>query len=300
MKVLKTTFEEFKESNISVLLYLNEEEKSSDQDYWFKPKEVRFQDFIEDVDLWIKNAELQKVKPQTCHDEVTHMDSVSVVSRSKASKAGSGRSGASSASSARLKEEATRAALEAKAATLKQKQALVLKEAQLQAEKEELEIQTALAEANAKIKVYEGYDAQEKGNAMNEYADGTHAQYTPVKKESRRGEAETSHQQNLQRYDKLPDISLPSYGAKPKVLKVEESGVNASGISQYQSDSTKDLYKVLKQQTDMTEMLVKHQLTLWTSGRFSRHLSIQWTLKQTTVQISCTSWNNILEVSHVI
>ncbi|CAL8278374.1 unnamed protein product [Boreogadus saida] len=44
-----------------------------------------------------------------------------------------------SASSARLKEVAKRAALEAKAAGLKQKTALELKEAQLKAEQEEFE-----------------------------------------------------------------------------------------------------------------------------------------------------------------
>lgn len=259
MKVLKTTFEEFKESNISVLLYLNEDEKGADQDYWFKPKEARFQEFIENADVWIKNVELQTEEPQMCHDEVTHLDSVSMVSRSKASKASSGRSSASSASSARLKEEATRAALEAKAANLKQKQALALKEAQLQAEKEELEVHSALAEVNAKLKVYEGYDAQEKGDAMNEYAAGTHTPYT-IKKQGRRVEAETSHQHHLQRYDNLPDMSLPYSGAIPKVVRVEESGVTASGVSQYQSDSTKDMCKVLQQQTDITEMLVKQQL----------------------------------------
>ena len=55
--------------------------------------------------------------------------------------------------SAYLREETRRAALEAQAAALRQKQALALKEAQLMAEKEELQIQTALAVSNAKIKV---------------------------------------------------------------------------------------------------------------------------------------------------
>ena len=70
-----------------------------------------------------------------------------MVSQSIGSKSGSG---SNSASSARLREEAKRAALEAKAAIFKGKQALALKEVQLKAEKE-LELNTALAVSNAKI-----------------------------------------------------------------------------------------------------------------------------------------------------
>lgn len=58
------------------------------------------------------------------------------------------------ASSACLKAEAIRAVLLAKAAALKERQQLEMKEALLKAEKEKLEIETALAMSNAKIKVY--------------------------------------------------------------------------------------------------------------------------------------------------
>lgn len=111
MEQLKTIGEEFKERNSSVLLYLNEGEKSADQDDWFTPKVARLQDFVEKANVWIKDAEKckEKSQPQQSHDEVTHMDSVSMVSRSAVSRASSGRSRASSASSARLREEANRA-----------------------------------------------------------------------------------------------------------------------------------------------------------------------------------------------
>lgn len=67
------------------------------------------------------------------------------MTRSSGSKSGSGRISASSAFSACVKEEAKQAALEAKAAILKEQQALALREAQLQAEKEELEIKMVRA-----------------------------------------------------------------------------------------------------------------------------------------------------------
>lgn len=70
------------------------------------------------------------------------------------------------------------AALEAQAAALRQKQALAPQEAQLMAEKEELQIQTALAVSNAKIKVYEDHEIAEC-DGMNEDYDAaatTHKQ----------------------------------------------------------------------------------------------------------------------------
>lgn len=50
---------------------------------------------------------------------------------------------------------------------------------------------------------------------MNEYADAVHTPYTPVKKENIQGEARYSYKHNLHRYDKPPDRSLKSSGARP-------------------------------------------------------------------------------------
>ena len=41
--------------------------------------------------------------------------------------------------------------------------------------------------------------------------------------------------------------------------KVGESVATPRGFPQQQSDTTKDVYNVIKQQTDIIEMLVKHQ-----------------------------------------
>ncbi|RXN30628.1 hypothetical protein ROHU_017620 [Labeo rohita] len=124
--------------------------------------------FMEKVELWIEETKNSIKMSQICDKEVSPMDSVSMVaSKTLASnKSGSGvtsvskRSSTSTASSARLKEEANRAALLAKAAALKERQVLEMKEAQLKAEMEKLEIETALAMSDAKIKVYQ--DCEER------------------------------------------------------------------------------------------------------------------------------------------
>lgn len=56
----------------------------------------------------------------------------------------------SSASTAHMKEEANRAAVITQATTLKEKESLEMKEAQIKAENEKLDILTALTAANAK------------------------------------------------------------------------------------------------------------------------------------------------------
>lgn len=105
-------------------------------------------------------------KTSTQQDELSHLDSVSVVSKSTVSTSESACSCMSSASSAHLKEEASRADLGAKAAAQKKrkkKKALTLKKAQLVAEE-------ALAVSNAKSEVYEDYDISEASCGINSYS----------------------------------------------------------------------------------------------------------------------------------
>lgn len=94
---------------------------------------------------------------------------------------------------------------------------------------------------------------------MNKYADAAHAQYTPAEKENIQEEAGYSHPLNPHRDEELPDRSLTLPGARAKILKAVKSGATASGVPQQQSYTTKDIYKVMKQHTEITQMLVKHQ-----------------------------------------
>ncbi|XP_061078452.1 protein regulator of cytokinesis 1-like [Conger conger] len=81
----------------------------------------------------------------------------------------------SSASAVRLKAELERAELQAQASALKQKRLLDEQEAKLRAEREELQIQTALAASDAKLKVLDEYESLRasskvtKGDGMSSY-----------------------------------------------------------------------------------------------------------------------------------
>lgn len=256
LKVLQATYEDFKECNSTVLLYLHPDEINKDQEEWFYPKEDRVQEFIQKTGTWINDAELEKEKSQAIDEAVTHMESVSMVSQSIGSKSGSG---SSRASSARLKEEAKRAALEAKAAVFKQKQALALKEVQLSTEKEELELKTALAVSNAKIKIYEEYGSPVKGDPMNEYVDAVNLSHTHLKKELAQPEAGHRRTHNPIRDEKPPDRMFSAGGARSKEHTEEKSAATSHRVPQQQSDTTKDIFNVIKQQADITELLVKNQ-----------------------------------------
>lgn len=63
-----------------------------------------------------------------------------------------------------MKEEAEKAALLAKAAALKKKQALQVEEINLKAKLEQLELQTAIAVSNTKLKVY--YEHENYGESV--------------------------------------------------------------------------------------------------------------------------------------
>ncbi|XP_053713046.1 uncharacterized protein LOC128754445 [Synchiropus splendidus] len=164
------------------------------------------------------------------------MDSVSNVSRGgrsgrSSSRSSSGTSYLSSATSVRRREEANRAALIAKAAALKGKQALALKEAQSMADKEQLEIETELAASTARMKVYEQYEHNDDANKS-------------TKKEQ------------------CPDgnVSLSdSVGAFHNAYVERRSNPAPKATPLHQAMDTKELCKVMQRPTDMTELLVKNQ-----------------------------------------
>lgn len=62
-----------------------------------------------------------------------------------------------------MKEEAERAALMVRSATLRRKQELEIEELQLKAKMEQLVLDTAIAESDARLKVFKEYDS-EKGS----------------------------------------------------------------------------------------------------------------------------------------
>lgn len=257
-------FEEFVELNHSVALYLNEEESEYDQTFWFEPKRSNCKDFLIRVENWIAEVKLREDLKETSEKDISPMDSVSNVSAklrtAKSSRCSSHTSSAaSSATAIRLKEEAKRAALIAKASSLKEKQALDLKEAQLKADKEQLEIETELAASAARLKIYANYESpQQKCSAtatpqavQQDDDDDGHLRYETSNR------YETSAPRLKYRDRSLISTNPPA--TKPKVRADQRQSFAPAVEAQQQNTDTNELYKVMKRQTDITELLVKNQ-----------------------------------------
>lgn len=260
LKFYERLLGEFVESNTSVLLYLKEEEHAADQDFWFLPKLSCCNKFKKNVTLSIEETESGTAMSQSCDNEISPMDSVSMVASKSLISNKSGRESRSSASkksststvlSARLKEEANRSALLAKAAAAKERQALQMKEMQLKAEMEQLEIKTALAMSDAKIKVYQTCEEQQSYASHNEVTKLT-AEYVPKLEGYKYDEERTSSR---------PEVvhSMVPVSVRPKRINaVNERPSEAKEFFSHDTDVV-DLQRVMLRQTDITEMLVRNQ-----------------------------------------
>lgn len=311
-------FGEFCELNISVKglfqKVTSEEEMNSDQQYWFKPKADSFKDFSDQVDAWIEAVHRRMEEAREVNESVNPSDSISEAAsrKSKKSKASSGRSSASSASSARLKAELERAALMARAAALKRKEALANQEAKLKAEQEELEIQTALAATDAKLKVlqkFEGADAPQKDDEQSKLQERQ-----PVAVKTSHGEPVTSHNvaaeyhgstRNKHNPTPLSNIAAQSYqSARSDVSDVDSSSSSSSAEGSAGSEA---LPTVMQRQNDITDLLIKQQklstlppqnIPIFKGDPLEYKLFIRAfecmvsRVKQRAARIVCTSWNS--------
>ncbi len=264
-KNYKRLFEEFVESNASVLLYLQEEEHVPDQDFWYQPKLLCCKKLMEKVELWIEEIKNSIKMSQISNKEVSPMDSVSMVASktNTSNKSGSGvtsvskKSSRSTASSARLKEEANRAALLAKAAALKERQALEMKEAQLKAEMEKLEVETALVMSNAKIKVYQDCEEQQHYASQSVVTKLSGAD-VPKLEHYKHDECSVSKNGKVSLRREAVQSSVPVSARPKKSSTVKEWSTQDVENSRHNID-TVEFQRVMQRQTDITEMLVKNQ-----------------------------------------
>ena len=177
---------EFIEANEVVSELLQDEEREADQLHWSKPNLPKLKSFLAQIEQWIVEA---RQHAETVTEQVDPDDSAStvrekrgsVIQGSVSSRQSKSSKVSSHASSMRRREEANRAALLARAAGLRKKQALQLeevqlkaqskaKEIQLKAQMEELDVETAIAESTAKLQVLEDYENMDD-DGMNSYLD---------------------------------------------------------------------------------------------------------------------------------
>ena len=151
---------------------LSEDECVTDTEQWYEPKRIHIEEFKTRADEWTKSCPVVVATPTEKEDVISPKDSISSVSRGS-------KSSTSSSSSARLVAQAERAALFAKAATMKERHALEEKEQLLAKERGEirrkvkaLKFEAELSATNAKLAVYAGAEEQvasTPADGMNAY-----------------------------------------------------------------------------------------------------------------------------------
>ncbi|XP_035988164.1 uncharacterized protein LOC118560795 [Fundulus heteroclitus] len=164
-----TILNDFKFCHESTQALLSDDVKESENLDWYEPRMARYNEFLANVDEWLKQ---HNIDPQTLVD-VT--DSVSRVSKtaSKTSKI------SSTVSSIRIQLAVDKAGLLAKAKVLEEKHEIELEKVKLQARMETLQLQEDLAISHSKLKVLEELEPSqeikpqcETEDDMNAYLEG--------------------------------------------------------------------------------------------------------------------------------
>ncbi|KAL2082024.1 hypothetical protein ACEWY4_021842 [Coilia grayii] len=252
---------EFSSLNNEVGSLLSEDEKINDLHNWIEPKMATITEFMKTTNIWIAHKHEAAVATETIQDEqdiddlqesVKPSDSVSQIGvcnvvnvqpcRSQVSHA----SGMSQVSSTQAKQEAEHAALLERVATLKRKQQLEFEAARIKAEKEELELETALAESQAKLKVLKEYERSEDG--ASSYASAQKPLRGNIKKERisimlpQQPNVDT-HVQSRAQHTSAPPLSQPVSNQRPIA----------------QANRGDDMLTVMQRQNAITELLVRQQ-----------------------------------------
>lgn len=178
------SFGELCKMNDSLRVLMHEEEFEKDQSSWYEPNASRIRGFMQHVETWVKAAEERTEQARQCDADIQPSDSVSVMSAALSSKSRRRRSAVgsqvSTASSVRLKAEMERATLLAQATALKQKQELERQETELKAKREQLDLQTAIAASDAKIKVLENFENERSSHVSPAYPTTIDSGFIPL------------------------------------------------------------------------------------------------------------------------
>ncbi|KAL4008074.1 hypothetical protein ACER0C_001926 [Sarotherodon galilaeus] len=251
---------EFCENNDAVKNRLTESELLHDQTQWYEPKASYLRSFVEKVERWLKRVEMQVDEARMIDAEVEPADSVSAISsrHSKAHRSSRTSSAVSSTTySARLKIEAERAALVARAEALKQKMEIDRQEAVLKAKREEWELQTAIAAASAKLDVLTVKEPAHNTSAdlVNEMAACQRAPGQNIGASF--GFVQPEHGDICQKCES--EVMQCSERSSRLPHPLSKKGNSQSITSQSRMADVKDLLNVMKRQNEITELLVKQQ-----------------------------------------
>ena len=284
--------EDFSQIQCSIYELLPKERKEDDHTKWYLPNLARFNEFKSTVKKWKQYAATLAQEHQATEVPEEHTSGASLISKvPQSSTRSSHRS--STASSSRRKAEAERAALMAQAEGLKNKLALEREEAeltqrweQIRAQKEMLSIETQLAAADAKIKVYDELDgrssvlSRQKETVKRLYF--TSAQYDGAEDavdgegqdvENEAGDDEGDELADDKNYShvaaQLPgqssyaprgekrNVQVKGPTFKTELLQLPVSHSDKHAHDKHGADT--NLMKIMQKQNEITEMLIKEQ-----------------------------------------
>ncbi|KAK0144598.1 hypothetical protein N1851_017051 [Merluccius polli] len=253
---------EFRDPNDAVKNYLNEEEALHDQTQWYEPKAIDLKNFVEKVESWLEKVKHQDEEAKRVDAEIEPEDSASVTSSRKKQASRSVSVMSSTASSTRLKVEAERAALLARAESLKQLQQFEREEALLKARKQEFELRTAIAAANAKLEVLTVNGPPHNTSAEPE--DGMAAYFNAAGHGSEGGframQSDCGDSHVMSASDVAQRTRLPINSQRSSRLHQPNANVSYQpNTGQSRSSNIQDLLSVMQKQNKITELLVKQQ-----------------------------------------
>lgn len=259
-------FGEFKELNVEILPLLDDKDREDDQTNWYIPNCVDLEDFVQETEDWIERVRIASTTEAKADldtdendddDDVQPSDSISeVISRTtkarQTSSVLSDASQTSNASSARLRLEAKRGELLARAVFLKKKQEIEMEEARLRARKEQLELETKIAASEAQIKVYAEYEDGQDG--MNEYYE-TKGRSRVSLRESCNVKNEDERQQVRNSAHMTSQQPAQPAGVHHSILPPK-----AESADQSQHEISSDgICTIMQRQNEITAMLVNQQ-----------------------------------------
>lgn len=210
--------------------------RENDEVEWYEPRAQNFNYFIKEVEMW-------KKRQQKLQCTVEPEDSVSNVSK------------ASKTSSAARIAAAERAALETRVKALPALQALQMEEAALKSRRQQMELETQLAESDAKLKALR--ENGEQGDAMNEYLEAS--------KQKPAAESALSDASAIE-FAPLPPVTTLlktplQWAERPAHSSSRTSRTTSSPQREPRHDTAGDttMTAMLHRQKELTELMVRQQ-----------------------------------------
>lgn len=230
---------EFMSLQVSVQSLLKDEcEREADHVDWYEPKLLYLKKFLEGVNKWATEeahiADDEKVAERSVDHESASQTAQNAMCGRNVTSALSDRSSVSRECNAHLEAEAECAALKATASILSDKLDLDIEEAKLKARRERLSIDSKLAAAEAKVRIYR---EAEQRSVSGVYRYGTPTEYNAP-------------------------VTVPRPVRVQRANSASETGTRQpieQNVNQSPNTGHHNVTDVLKRQTEITEMLVKQQ-----------------------------------------